>query len=282
MWKHDFFRGRVLNSRLLTSSTGAIQQGASSVTSPAHRCVFVCFRELRMSGGKKRSGFQITSVTSDFKQTATDQSAPSTALSAKGSACSLQGSSSQPTTPSLKRRYVSHDASAQEAGCSRFRVVRLAVSGPGGGSGRGKPYHRGRWTCTEFMDREEGLGIRRVLDTMRHAHSLESLEMIGRDADRGGVHSQGATRLLSAPVKSKGSSGVVIHSGPPSPTHKEHINVRLLDGTEPGEEEQLDSSPSPPPGCPGVLPPPLHLEAGRHAQVHTKVSGEQNKTQLQL
>lgn len=245
------------------------------------RCVFVCFREFRMSGGKKRSGFQITSVTSDFKPTANDQSAPSTPLPAKGSACSLQGSSSQPTTPSLKRRYVSHDASAQEAGCSRFRVVRLAASGPGGGSGRGKPYHRGRWTCTEFMEREEGLGIRRVLDTMRHAHSLESLEMIGRDADRGGVHSQGATHLLSQPVKNKDSSGVVIHSGPPSPTHKEPINVRLLASKEPGEEEQLDSRPSPP-APPRVLPPPLQLEAGRHGQVHTKVPGEENKSQLQL
>lgn len=232
-----------------------------------------------MSGGKKRSGFQITSVTSDFKQTANDQSTASIALTAKGSACSPQGSSSQPTTPSLKRRYVSHDALAQEAGCSRFRVVRLAVSGPGGGSGHGKPYRRGRWTCTEFMEREEGLGIRRVLDTMRHAHSLESLEMIGRDADRGGVHSQGATHLLSQPVKT--SSGVVVHSGPPSPAHKEPINVRLLDCKEPGGE-QLDSSPSSPPAHPRVLPPPLQLEAGRHGQVHTKVSGEENKSQLQL
>ncbi|XP_029695900.1 TSC22 domain family protein 4 isoform X2 [Takifugu rubripes] len=236
--------------------------------------VHLC-REFRMSGGKKRSGFQITSVTSDFKQTPNDQSAPSTALTAQGSAYSLQGSSSQPTTPSLKRRYASHDASAQEAGCSRFRVVRLAVSGPGGGSGRGKPYHRGRWTCTEFMEREEVLGIRRVLDTMRHAHSLESLEMIGRDADRGGVHSQGATHLLCQPVKNKDSSGAVIHSGPPSPTHKGPVNVRLLDCKEPGGAEQLDSSPSSPPAHPRVLPPPLQLEAGRHGQHILRLSHSQ-------
>lgn len=262
--------------------TEAIQQGGGFVLSPAHRCVFVCFREFRMSGGKKRSGFQITSVTSDFKQTPNDQSAPSIVLTAKGSACGLQGSSSQPTTPSLKRRYVSHDAPAQEAGCSRFRVVRLAVSGPGGGGGRGKPYHRGRWTCTEFMEWQEGVGFRRVLDTMRHAHSLESLEMIGRDAGRGGVHSQGATQLPSQPVKIKESSGVGIHSGPPSPTHKEPVHVRLLDCKEPGEEEQLDSSGSSPPGRPRVLPPPLPLAAGTHGQVHTKVSGEESKSQLRL
>lgn len=232
-----------------------------------------------MSGGKKRSGFQITSVTSDFKQTPNDQSAPSIDLWSKGSSCSLQGSSSQPTTPSLKRKHVSHDASAQEAGCSRFRVVRLAVSGPGG-SARGQPYHRGRWTCTEFMEWQEGVGFRRVLDTMRHAHSLESLEMIGRDAGRGGVHSQGPALLLSQPVKNKVGSGVVLHSGPPSPTHKEPISIRLLDCREPSEEEQLDASPSSPPVRPRVLPPPL--QSGRAGQVQTNVPGEENTSQLQL
>lgn len=224
-----------------------------------------------MSGGKKRSGFQITSVTSDFKHLPNQQSAAATDVLPKGS-CSQQGSSSQPTTPSLKRKHVSHDASAQEAGCSRFRVVRLAVSGPGGGA-RGQPYHRGRWTCTEFMEWREGVGFRRVLDTMRHAHSLESLEMIGRDAGRGGVHSQGPSVLVSQPVKH--GSGV-LHSGPPSPTHKEPINIRLLDCREPSEEDAGPSSPVRPP----VLPPPL--QSGRAGQVQTNVPGEENTTQLQL
>ncbi|KAI4790185.1 hypothetical protein KUCAC02_034786 [Chaenocephalus aceratus] len=35
-----------------------------------------------------------------------------------------------------------------------------------------------------------GRGLGCVMDTMRHAHSLESLEMIGRDVDRGAVFSQ--------------------------------------------------------------------------------------------
>ncbi|KAG7232660.1 hypothetical protein INR49_008240 [Caranx melampygus] len=52
------------------------------------------------------------------------------------SSCSPQGSSSQPTTPSLWRKYISHDAPVQGAGSSsRFRVVRLAVGGAGS-SGR--------------------------------------------------------------------------------------------------------------------------------------------------
>lgn len=235
-----------------------------------------------MSGGKKRSGFQITSVTSDFKHTPNDQSPRSdvlTDLTSKASTCSQQGSSSQPTTPSLKRKYVSHDASAQDAACSRFRVVRLAVTGSAGG--RGKPYRRGRWTCTEFMEWQEGVGFRRVLDTMRHAHSLESLEMIGREAGRGEVHSQGAAHLLSQPMKTRDGSGVVVHSGPPSPTQSQAVSTRLLDCREPGEDEQLDSRPWSPPGCPPVLCPPVQVERDRAGQVQTLVSGEINTRQCQ-
>lgn len=230
----------------------------------------MCVSGFRMSGGKKRSGFQITSVTSDFKQT-TDQSASSIVLSdllAPPSTCSQQGSSSQPTTPSLKRKYGSQDASGQDAACSRFRVVRLAVGG--GAGGRGKPYRRGRWTCTEFMEWQEGAGFRRVLDTMRHAHSLESLEMIGRDAGRGGVHSQGTAHLLPQPVGIQNVSGVVLRSGTPSPTCNQSVSIRLLDWRQP-EDEQLDSRPSSPPGRPPALPPPLQLERDAAGQVKSQV-----------
>lgn len=236
-----------------------------------------------MSGGKKRSGFQITSVTSDFKHTPNDQSPRSnvlTDLTSKASTCSLQGSSSQPTTPSLKRKYVSHETSAQDAACSRFRVVRLAVAGSGGG-GRGKLYHRGRWTCTEFMEWQEGVGFRRVLDTMRHAHSLESLEMIGREAGRGEGDSPGTAHLLSQPIPTKDGSGVVLHSGPPSPTHNQPVSTWLLDCREPGEDEQLDSRPSSPPGRPPALRLPVQLEQDRVGQVQTHVSGEISTRQRQ-
>ena len=225
---------------------------------------------VRMSGGKKRSGFQITSVTSDFNQTPVGQSASSEVLSAIQSAASYsQGSSSQPTTPSVKRKYVSHDAPGPGVGCSsRFRVVRLAVSGAGGG-GRGEPYRRGRWTCTEFVERQEGVGFRRVLDTMRHAHSLESLEMIGRDRDRGGVHSQDTAHLLAQPIRGREGAGLVLRSGPPSPTHQEPINIRLLDRTEPMGGQGLSCSPPPPSPRPRLIPPPLRLDVDAAGRVKT-------------
>ncbi|XP_044040153.1 TSC22 domain family protein 4 [Siniperca chuatsi] len=223
-----------------------------------------------MSGGKKRSGFQITSVTSDFNQTPAGQSFPSVVLtvlqSAASFSCSPQGSSSQPTTPSLKRKYISHDASGHGAGSSsRFRVVRLAVGGASSG-GRAEPYCRGRWTCTDFMERQEGAGFSQVIDTMRHAHSLESLEMIGRDIDRGGVHSQDTAHLLAQPIRGREGAGFMLRSWTPSLTHQEPINIRLLDSKDPMGVQGFNSTPPPPSPRPRNVPPPLRLDvdaAGR-------------------
>lgn len=212
-----------------------------------------------MSCGKKRSGFQITSVTSDFNQTPADQSASrETTIPTVIESGAPQGSSSQPTTPSPKRKFISHETSLQGVGCSRFRVVRLAASGAGSG-GRSEPYRRGRWTCTDFMERQEVAGFRRVMDTMRHAHSLESLEMIGRDLDRGGVKSQGTAHLLAEPIRGRKGAGLVLHSGPPSPTHQEPLNIRLLDFKEPIEVRDFDSTPPSPLPNPPNVPSPLRL-----------------------
>ncbi|KAI3375959.1 hypothetical protein L3Q82_016377 [Scortum barcoo] len=117
-----------------------------------------------------------------------------------------------------------------------------------------------------FMERHEGVGFRRVMDTMRHAHSLESLEMIGWDIDRGGVHSQDTDHLLTHPIRGRERAGLVLRSGPPSPTHKEAISIRLLDSKGPIEALGFDSTPPPPSPRPRSIPPPLRLDvdaAGR-------------------
>ncbi|XP_028254641.1 TSC22 domain family protein 4-like isoform X2 [Parambassis ranga] len=193
-----------------------------------------------MNTGKKRSGFQITSVTSDLNQAPASRSSPSVLLttfqSEASSSYSRHGSSSQPTSPSLKRKHISHDAPGQGAGSSsRFRVVRLAAGGSGG-RGRGESYRRGRWMCMDFTERQEGMGFRRVMDSMRHAHSLESLEMIGQDKDRGrGYFSRirgDTAHLLTLPIKGREGARPASHSGPPSPTPQEPINSQLLDHEE--------------------------------------------------
>ncbi|KAK3547793.1 hypothetical protein QTP86_031450 [Hemibagrus guttatus] len=229
-----------------------------------------------MSGGKKRSGFQITSVTSDVGESpaskipvtqdvndptpllcdgprrdsthSKDQATPSsTVLNGPAFLRTLltQQSSSQPTTPVTMRKQRSLDQAVTGAGVSRFRVVRL-------GQGLGEPYKRGRWTCVDVMEREPELhGVRRVMDSMRHAHSLESLETVGlgRPEGEGGVTLKSLKELRAGHmVHLQGSGHLMAHSGPPSPTHTEH-------------ETHLLSPPLHTPNTPRTrkIPPPLHL-----------------------
>ncbi|KAJ8338144.1 hypothetical protein SKAU_G00371100 [Synaphobranchus kaupii] len=140
----------------------------------------------------------------------------------------IHTSSSQPGTPVTKRKQVSQEHGGSHS--SRFRVVRL-------GQGPGEPYHRGRWTCVDFLEREGGeeRGLRRVLDSMRHAHSLESLETVGLGGFEGGgggvilkplghiralrsghlVHSQGTTHLLAPHIGvDKGAPSKPFGEGP--------------------------------------------------------------------
>ncbi|XP_036448168.1 mucin-5AC [Colossoma macropomum] len=221
-----------------------------------------------MSGGKKRSGFQITSVTSDYNQTVGESSGPKVPVSPETAASPLMSNGaqkdsgdqatpttamlngpsfshtlsptlqtyqtlSQPSTPVTMRKQSSLDQTGAGGGASRFRVVRL-------GQGLGEPYKRGRWTCVDVMEREaEERGLRRVIDSMRHAHSLESLETVGLGGAEGPVggavlkplgvrglraghmvHSQGTTHQLA------GYRVDAAHSGPPSPTHTPTYHFR--------------------------------------------------------
>ncbi|XP_035377155.1 TSC22 domain family protein 4-like isoform X1 [Electrophorus electricus] len=228
-----------------------------------------------MSSGKKRSGFQITSVTSDYNQSVGEghaphgPSAPETSVSQRdpgeqmmsppgvfnGPAFQTQQSSSQPSTPVTVRKQSSLEQVGAVGGASRFRVVRL-------GQGLGEPYRRGRWTCVDVMEREaEERGLRRVIDSMRHAHSLESLETVGLGGPEGPV---GGALLKPLSVRglrvghmmqSQNHSQQIIgyrtdtaHSGPPSPTHTRR-------------DTHLLSPPHAPDAArPRKIPPPLRLD----------------------
>ncbi|CAL8326854.1 unnamed protein product [Lota lota] len=143
-----------------------------------------------------RKSFQVISVTSDYAGTLGCQSG-----------CSSQGNSSQPSSPSLLRS------------SSRFRVIRLAA-------GRAEPYCRGRWTCRDFLEWEEGAGLRRMMESMRHAHSLESLDIIRqlplRKREGLHVHSQRPIRTDMRPVRGL-----------------QPIKLPLLDSNQPIEDSTL-------------------------------------------
>uniref|UniRef100_A0A3Q3LRV9 TSC22 domain family member 4 n=1 Tax=Mastacembelus armatus TaxID=205130 RepID=A0A3Q3LRV9_9TELE len=241
-----------------------------------------------MSGGKRRSGFQITSVTSDLNKTPGGQSGPSMilpVLQSQASSCTRQGSSSQPTTPSLKRKYISHDSSGMGSS-SRFRVVRLAVGKTRSG-GRSESYHRGRWMCTDFTERQEEAGYRRVMDSMRHAHSLESLEVFGWDRDRDGIRSQTTTHQLTHPIRGREGMGLILHSGPPSPTQgppsptQGPINMWLLDHKQQIRTQALDSTPPIASARPRDPPPPrLDVDTAGQVCKHKRANNRRNQMTL--
>ncbi|XP_054608502.1 sperm acrosome developmental regulator-like isoform X2 [Dunckerocampus dactyliophorus] len=195
-----------------------------------------------MNCEKKRSGFQITSVTPDSGHTSNSSQPPPgmilTVIQSTATSSSPGGSSSQPTTPSLKRKYISHDALVQGCSSSRFRLVRLAGSSPSS-RGHGDTYRRGRWMCKDLVEQPQGVGLMPVMDSIRHAHSLESLESISRETGRG-LH------LQRCEVKGEEGVGLLVHGGPVP------IKVQLP------EDNTSDSTP-PLLQRARNLPPSLHL-----------------------
>ncbi|KAM4687161.1 TSC22 domain family protein 4-like, partial [Rhinophrynus dorsalis] len=95
-----------------------------------------------MSLGKKRSGFQITSVTTDYQPFSPISPPP---VDRSRSPTPTNGPCSPPT--------------------SRFRLVRLDQSPLGGG----RRYQKGRWSCVEFYHPEVGSPLRAGA-----GHSLDS------------------------------------------------------------------------------------------------------------
>ncbi|XP_019958244.2 TSC22 domain family protein 2-like isoform X2 [Paralichthys olivaceus] len=70
-------------------------------------------------------------------------------------ASSVSANTSQPAAPS--------PATSTVSCTSRFRVIKLD-------HGTGEPFRRGRWTCTEFYEKDsEGSGVARTIDSIRHA-----------------------------------------------------------------------------------------------------------------
>nr|XP_023650605.1 TSC22 domain family protein 4 isoform X2 [Paramormyrops kingsleyae] len=301
-----------------------------------------------MSGGKKKSGFQITSVTLEYGQASGEPSPPPASMGkevaggtgtdrfarpddagdhklparsgslggdevvrGKGSApngptlldvirtVQPHTSCSQPSTPAAVRRQTGSQDSvgAQSPQASRFRVVRL-------GHGLGEPYRRGRWTCVDFLEREGGeeRGLRRVMDSMRHAHSLESLETVGlggAEGPGGGallkplghvralraghlVHSQGTTHLraphlgggadeLLAKPRPSSSGPPSPSSSSPSPSRKERFSVRLVST---GSLRSSLSSPTSQPPEPPVFSPPRYRHVPAPLQLDMDMGGK--------
>ncbi|KAJ6654992.1 hypothetical protein lerEdw1_006463 [Lerista edwardsae] len=125
-----------------------------------------------MSGGKKKSGFQITSVTSDGKVARGAAEEEEDGQQASGGTAVPRNGPSAPSSP--PGAAPSPQGSVSAATASRFRVVKLD-------QGSGEPYRRGRWTCRDFYEPELEQHLPgRLGDSARHPQSLDSrLEVAG-------------------------------------------------------------------------------------------------------
>ncbi|XP_020834745.1 TSC22 domain family protein 4 isoform X2 [Phascolarctos cinereus] len=157
-----------------------------------------------MSGGKKKSSFQITSVTTDYE-----------GPGGSGGGDSLTALVSTLPTPRLPNGEPSSELGGKGtprngspppgAPASRFRVVKLP-------QGLGEPYRRGRWTCVDIYEKDlEAPGLSRLLEGVRGAtggtggRSLDSrLELSSLGLVPPNPQPQGPTNWLRPPPTSPG------------------------------------------------------------------------------
>lgn len=162
-----------------------------------------------MSGGKKKSSFQITSVTTDYEGPGSPgASDPPTPGPVAPSGPQARFPNGEPSPDSGGRGTPRNGSPPPGAPASRFRVVKLP-------QGLGEPYRRGRWTCVDIYERDlEPPSFGRLLEGIRGAsggtggRSLDSrLELsslgLGAPIPQPGL-SQGPTSWLRPPPTSPG------------------------------------------------------------------------------
>lgn len=114
------------------------------------------FRKVGVSGsaqGGQQGGLPLTTQPGAMQQ---QQSAPA----ASAGPASVSVNASQPAAVTS----TAPPPSTSTVSCtSRFRVIKLD-------HGTGEPFRRGRWTCTEFYEKDsEGSVVSRTVDSIRHA-----------------------------------------------------------------------------------------------------------------
>ncbi|XP_070701589.1 TSC22 domain family protein 2-like isoform X2 [Pempheris klunzingeri] len=124
------------------------------------------FRKVGVSGsapgGQQPSGVGLTSGLPLTIQPGAvqqqQQQQPGSVASAGPASVSVNASQPAAVTTSAP-----HPASSAVSCTSRFRVIKLD-------HGTGEPFRRGRWTCTEFYEKDsEGSVVGRTVDSIRHA-----------------------------------------------------------------------------------------------------------------
>ncbi|XP_048475943.1 TSC22 domain family protein 4 isoform X3 [Rhincodon typus] len=235
--------------------------------------------------GKKKSGFQITSVTSDYDggsgeglkeplngeaeagrpaaingglgfgpSTETeppgkdDRTKPPPAMAGQPAAGGEAGEVPKDTGPAGALPGTKSPPPPSPSPCSsRFRVVKLD-------HGLGEPYRRGRWTCVDLYDRElDGHGLAKVLDGGRHVNSLDSHPDFGAL-----IAHRAVSQLWPRPHAPKSQGSPLAEAPRARATDTLHVLLQaaktLSLDSPPGAIVVSSSSPSPPQphGAPGT------------------------------
>lgn len=123
-------------------------------------------------GGQQPPGIGVTSGVPLITQPGAMQQQPAPAASAGPASVSVNTSQPAAVTSSGPP-----PATSTVSCTSRFRVIKLD-------HGTGEPFRRGRWTCTEFYDKDsEGSVVSRTVDSIRH--SSTTLDPADRDSGLG-------------------------------------------------------------------------------------------------
>ncbi|XP_071386888.1 TSC22 domain family protein 2 [Centroberyx affinis] len=139
---------------------------------------------------------------------------PSVASSATQPLTVINTAPAAPVSTSVAHAAPAGTGSTSTVSCSsRFRVIKLD-------HGTGEPFRRGRWTCTEFYERDsEGSSVSRTVDSIKHAVTLD--HSIDRDS---GLGITGGSVVVPSAVsaqaqESTADSGysVAHHTHPPEP-----------------------------------------------------------------
>ncbi|XP_062374416.1 TSC22 domain family protein 2-like isoform X2 [Sardina pilchardus] len=127
---------------------------------------------------------------------------------------------------------------------SRFRVIKLD-------HGTGEPFRRGRWTCTEFYEKDsEGSVISRNVDTIRHNSTLDP----GTDRDSG-LGATGGSSVAPSGLSGQGpdssvetalsAASHVIHSDLQQQQNYGVGQHHVISGSVTHEVQQMQGSPHP-------------------------------------
>ncbi|XP_039984618.1 TSC22 domain family protein 2 isoform X2 [Xiphias gladius] len=109
---------------------------------------------------------------------------------------------------------VAHTAPVSASCSSRFRVIKLD-------HGTGEPFRRGRWTCTEFYERDSDSNVNRTVDSIKPTVTLD--HSIDRDSGLGATGNSVVTSSAFSAQASENTADSGYSVGHPAHPHPSEL-----------------------------------------------------------